>query len=174
MLDGAGNLRFDRLLLPREACPSARPIMLTAVFIFALPFWADARTLLAMFAALYLMGGASLPTGRDLGGRGGRGLPHVLRARSTRIFRADDRAPDRGYLLLSVTQCATHRPPRRDDGEDGPVNHFRKPLGSAERRCSWEFLLGQFATQFGLWWGYWPAILLGISRHPAGFSRRTR
>jgi putative tricarboxylic transport membrane protein len=27
---------------------------------------------------------------------------------------------------------------------------------------SWEFLLGQFATQFGLWWVIWPAILLGI------------
>jgi putative tricarboxylic transport membrane protein len=27
---------------------------------------------------------------------------------------------------------------------------------------SWEFLLGQFATQFGLWWIIWPAILLGI------------
>ena len=27
---------------------------------------------------------------------------------------------------------------------------------------SWEFLLDQFATQFGLWWVIWPAILLGI------------
>lgn len=27
---------------------------------------------------------------------------------------------------------------------------------------SWEFLMGQFATQFGLWWVIWPAILLGI------------
>jgi putative tricarboxylic transport membrane protein len=27
---------------------------------------------------------------------------------------------------------------------------------------SWEFLLNQFATQFGLWWVIWPAILLGI------------
>ena len=27
---------------------------------------------------------------------------------------------------------------------------------------TWEFLLGQFATQFGLWWVIWPAILLGI------------
>ncbi len=27
---------------------------------------------------------------------------------------------------------------------------------------SWEFLAGQFATQFGLWWIIWPAILLGI------------
>ena len=27
---------------------------------------------------------------------------------------------------------------------------------------SWDFLLGQFATQFGLWWVIWPAILLGI------------
>ncbi len=27
---------------------------------------------------------------------------------------------------------------------------------------TWDFLLGQFATQFGLWWVIWPAILLGI------------
>jgi putative tricarboxylic transport membrane protein len=27
---------------------------------------------------------------------------------------------------------------------------------------SWQFLLDQFATQFGLWWVIWPAILLGI------------
>src|SRR5215212_46649 len=27
---------------------------------------------------------------------------------------------------------------------------------------SWEFLAGQFAQQFGLWWVIWPAILLGI------------
>ena len=27
---------------------------------------------------------------------------------------------------------------------------------------SWEFLAGQFAQQFGLWWIIWPAILLGI------------
>lgn len=27
---------------------------------------------------------------------------------------------------------------------------------------SWEFLLDQFAAQFGLWWVIWPAILLGI------------
>ena len=27
---------------------------------------------------------------------------------------------------------------------------------------SWEFLLDQFAIQFGLWWIIWPAILLGI------------
>ena len=27
---------------------------------------------------------------------------------------------------------------------------------------TWEFLLGQFATQFGLWWVIWPAILVGI------------
>jgi putative tricarboxylic transport membrane protein len=27
---------------------------------------------------------------------------------------------------------------------------------------TWEFLLDQFATQFGLWWVIWPAILLGI------------
>jgi putative tricarboxylic transport membrane protein len=27
---------------------------------------------------------------------------------------------------------------------------------------SWDFLLGQFAAQLGLWWVIWPAILLGI------------
>ena len=27
---------------------------------------------------------------------------------------------------------------------------------------TWDFLVGQFATQFGLWWVIWPAILLGI------------
>jgi len=27
---------------------------------------------------------------------------------------------------------------------------------------SWEFVLGQFAAQFGLWWVIVPAILLGI------------
>ena len=27
---------------------------------------------------------------------------------------------------------------------------------------TWEFLAGQFAQQFGLWWIIWPAILLGI------------
>jgi putative tricarboxylic transport membrane protein len=27
---------------------------------------------------------------------------------------------------------------------------------------TWQFLLDQFATQFGLWWVIWPAILLGI------------
>jgi len=27
---------------------------------------------------------------------------------------------------------------------------------------TWEFLAGQFAQQFGLWWVIWPAILLGI------------
>jgi putative tricarboxylic transport membrane protein len=27
---------------------------------------------------------------------------------------------------------------------------------------SWDFLVQQFATQFGLWWVIWPAILLGI------------
>lgn len=27
---------------------------------------------------------------------------------------------------------------------------------------TWEFLLGQFAAQFGLWWIIWPGILLGI------------
>ena len=27
---------------------------------------------------------------------------------------------------------------------------------------SWDFLVGQFAQQFGLWWIIWPAILLGI------------
>jgi putative tricarboxylic transport membrane protein len=27
---------------------------------------------------------------------------------------------------------------------------------------SWQFLLDQFAAQFGLWWVIWPAILLGI------------
>jgi hypothetical protein len=27
---------------------------------------------------------------------------------------------------------------------------------------TWEFLLGQFAAQFGLWWVILPAILLGI------------
>jgi putative tricarboxylic transport membrane protein len=27
---------------------------------------------------------------------------------------------------------------------------------------SWDFLLGQFAVQFGLWWVIWPAILLGL------------
>ena len=27
---------------------------------------------------------------------------------------------------------------------------------------TWDFLMGQFATQFGLWWVIWPAILLGI------------
>ncbi len=27
---------------------------------------------------------------------------------------------------------------------------------------TWDFLLGQFAIQFGLWWVIWPAILLGI------------
>lgn len=27
---------------------------------------------------------------------------------------------------------------------------------------TWEFLLGQFAAQFGLWWIILPAILLGI------------
>ena len=27
---------------------------------------------------------------------------------------------------------------------------------------TWEFLLGQFATQFGLWWVIWPAIVVGI------------
>jgi putative tricarboxylic transport membrane protein len=27
---------------------------------------------------------------------------------------------------------------------------------------TWDFLAGQFATQFGLWWVIWPAILLGI------------
>lgn len=27
---------------------------------------------------------------------------------------------------------------------------------------SWDFLAGQFAQQFGLWWIIWPAILLGI------------
>jgi putative tricarboxylic transport membrane protein len=27
---------------------------------------------------------------------------------------------------------------------------------------SWEFVIGQFATQFGLWWVIWPAIALGI------------
>ena len=37
------------------------------------------------------------------------------------------------------------------------------------RSVTWEFLLGQFATQFGLWWVIWPAILLGHRRrHPAG------
>jgi putative tricarboxylic transport membrane protein len=27
---------------------------------------------------------------------------------------------------------------------------------------TWDFLMGQFATQFGLWWVIWPAILVGI------------
>jgi putative tricarboxylic transport membrane protein len=27
---------------------------------------------------------------------------------------------------------------------------------------TWEFIAGQFVTQFGLWWIIWPAILLGI------------
>ena len=27
---------------------------------------------------------------------------------------------------------------------------------------SWDFIVGQFAVQFGLWWVIWPAILLGI------------
>jgi hypothetical protein len=55
---GRGDLRFDRLLLPREALPKRIGlVMLTAVFIFALPWLGlTLALLLAMSAALYLMG----------------------------------------------------------------------------------------------------------------------
>src|SRR5678815_6197378 len=46
-----------------------------------------------------------------------------------------------------------------------PVGHPARPGGVAPGPVllmSWEFLLDQFATQFGLWWVIWPAILLGI------------
>src|SRR5262245_25239735 len=46
-----------------------------------------------------------------------------------------------------------------------PVRHPPRPggVGAGEALLmTWEFLLGQFATQFGLWWVIWPAILLGI------------
>ena len=55
---GRGNWRFDRLFLPREALPKRIGlVLLTAVFIFALPWLGLTLALfLAMIAALYLMG----------------------------------------------------------------------------------------------------------------------
>lgn len=56
--NGRGNLRFDRLLLPREALPKRIGlVMLTAVFIFAMPWLGLTLALfVAMIVALYLMG----------------------------------------------------------------------------------------------------------------------